>query len=52
MKFVQDKDVLEQCYEIAQDYCENALASLRKLDSNRYQDSLIELVNCVINRRM
>ena len=52
VRFVQDKDVLEQCYEIAQDYCEMALDSLRKLDSNRYQDSLIELVNCVINRRM
>ena len=52
VRFVHDKDVLEQCYEIAQDYCEMALASLRKLDSNRCQDSLIELVNCVINRRM
>ena len=52
VRFVQDKDVLEQCYQIAQDYCEMALDSLRKLDSNRYQDSLIELVNCVINRRM
>ena len=51
IKFVQDKDVLDECYQIAQDYCDNALESLNILDSNRYKESLIELASYVINRR-
>ena len=51
IKFVQDKDVLDECYQIAQDYCDNALESLNILDSNRYKEALIELASYVINRR-
>ena len=51
IKFVQDKNVLYECYQIAQDYCNNALESLNILDSNRYKESLIELASYVINRR-
>ena len=50
MEFVQDKDVLEECYQIARDYSDKALGALNILKSNRYKESLVELVGYVINR--
>ena len=51
MKFIRDKDVLDECYQIAKCYSDKALESLKILDSNRYKESLIELASYVINRR-
>lgn len=50
IQFIQDQHVADECYQIARNYCDNALAALNVLESNKYKESLIELVTYVVNR--
>jgi heptaprenyl diphosphate synthase/octaprenyl-diphosphate synthase len=50
IQFVKDQNVADECYQIAMNYCDNALSALNLLKSNRYKESLVKLVAYVVNR--
>ena len=49
---VRDTKIVEECYQVASDYCAKACANLNLLPDNNIRQSLTELANYVISRNI
>jgi len=48
---VRNSSIIEECFEVATDYCNHACQRLEKLPSSEARQSLYELADFIINRR-
>jgi octaprenyl-diphosphate synthase len=48
---VRNSSIVDECYKIARDYCENACRQIKELPENPIQMNLIDLADFVVKRR-
>lgn len=48
---VRNSSIVEECYQVARDYCEKACQQIKTLPASASRDSLIELADFVVRRK-
>jgi geranylgeranyl pyrophosphate synthase len=48
---VRNSSIVEDCYKIAREYCDNACLQIKNLPDNLYRQNLIELADFVVTRK-
>ncbi len=48
---IRNSSIVDECYEIAQDYCDNACRQIKKLPENPSRQAFIDLAKFVVSRR-
>ncbi len=51
VELVRNSPIIEECYQVASDYCAKACLNLKPLPDNPSRQALIELANYVISRK-
>jgi len=51
IELVRNSSIIEECYQIASDYCTKACHNLNLLPDNASRQALIQLANYVVSRK-